>query len=148
MARRFTFVTLLPRKALLAIAVVVDVALQVERGRISAETLAMHHGLGPRYLEPMLRSLVHGGILKGTRGPLGGYELARNRNRNRVTLSDILRAVDIGDGEEKPKSETVTKIVLPVLSIAERAFEQTLNQIKLDDLIRKAKAVEMDWVEI
>jgi Rrf2 family iron-sulfur cluster assembly transcriptional regulator len=144
MARRFTFVTLLPRKALLAIAVVVDVALQVERRPTSAKTLAVRHGLGPRRLEPMLRSLVHGGILKGTRGPHGGYELARKR----VTLSDILRAVDFGDGEEKPKSETVTKIVLPVLSIAERAFEQTLNQIKLDDLIRKAKAVEMDRVEI
>jgi Rrf2 family protein len=139
-------VALLPRRALLAIAVVVDVALHKERERISAETLAMRHGLGPRYLEPMLRSLVHGGILKGTRGPRGGYELAHNRNA--VTLRDILRAVDIGDPEEKPKSEIVAKIVLPVLSLAEHAFGQTLNQIKLDDLIRKAKDVEVDRVEI
>jgi Rrf2 family protein len=127
-------------KALLAIALVVDVALQVERGRISAETLAMRHGMAPRSLEPMLRSLVHGGILKGTRGPHGGYELRRDQSV--VTLSDILRAVDIGDPEEKPKSEIVAKIVLPVLSIAEQAFGQTLNQIKLDDLVRNAKAVK------
>jgi Rrf2 family transcriptional regulator, iron-sulfur cluster assembly transcription factor len=99
-----------------------------------------------RSLEPMLRSLVHEGILKGTRGPHGGYELGRDPNS--VTLSDILRAVDIGDPEETPKSEIAAKIVLPVLSLAEHAFEQTLDQIKLDDLIRKAKAVEMDRVEI
>jgi Rrf2 family iron-sulfur cluster assembly transcriptional regulator len=139
-------VTLLSHKALLAIAAVIDVALQKEWRLISAKALASRQGAVSRSLEPMLRSLVHEGILKGTRGPHGGYELGRDPNS--VTLSDILRAVDIGDPEETPKSEIVAKIVLPVLSLAEHAFEQTLDQIKLDDLIRKAKAVEMDRVEI
>jgi Rrf2 family transcriptional regulator, iron-sulfur cluster assembly transcription factor len=137
-----TFVRLLPRKALLAIAVVVDVALQMERRPISAKTLAMGHGLGPRHLETMLRSLVHDRILKGVRGPHGGYEFARDRNA--VTLSDILRALGIGDPEDKPKSETVTTIVLPALSLAQHAFEQTLNEINLDELVRYAKSVDMD----
>src|ERR1700721_872059 len=94
----FTFVTLLSRKALLAIAVVVDVALQVERRRISAKTLAMRHGLQPRHLESTLRSLVHEGTLKSIRGPQGGYELARDRSA--VTLSEILRAIGVGDPQE------------------------------------------------
>jgi Rrf2 family protein len=105
----------------------------------------MRHGVAARFLESMLQSLAHDGILKSIRGPRGGYELGRDRNA--VTLSDILRAIGIGDMEEEnPQSETVTKIVLPVLSFAEHAFEQTLSKINLDDLVRYAKAVETDRV--
>ena len=35
--------------------------------------------LPPRHLEPVLQALVRHGILKGIRGPRGGYELARER---------------------------------------------------------------------
>jgi Rrf2 family transcriptional regulator, iron-sulfur cluster assembly transcription factor len=135
-------VTLLSHKALLAIAAVVDVALQMESRPISAKSLALRHGLGPRQLEPMLRSLAHENILKGTRGPHGGYELARDRSA--VTLSDILGALDVGDPEDQPKSETVTTIVLPVLSLAEQTFAKALSQITVDDLVRYAKAAEME----
>jgi hypothetical protein len=62
----FSFVTLLPHKTLLAVAVVVDVALQVERRRVSADTLASRHGLGPRYLEPMLLVALHSRLLFGS----------------------------------------------------------------------------------
>ena len=73
--------SLLPRKGLLAIAAVVDVALQTDGRPISAKTLAARHGLPPRHLESVLQSLVRDGILKGIRGPRGGYELARERQR-------------------------------------------------------------------
>ena len=82
--------TILPHKGLLAIAVVVDVALQTDRRPISAKTLATRHGLRPRHLESALQSLVRDGILKGIRGPNGGYQLARDRRG--VTANDILRA--------------------------------------------------------
>jgi Rrf2 family transcriptional regulator, iron-sulfur cluster assembly transcription factor len=60
--------TMLPRKGLLAIAVVVDVASHTDGRPIAAKTLAMRHGLPPRHLELVLQSLVRGGILKGIRG--------------------------------------------------------------------------------
>jgi Rrf2 family transcriptional regulator, iron-sulfur cluster assembly transcription factor len=56
----------LPRKGLLAIAVVVDLALQTEGQLISAKTLAVRHGLPPRHLEPLLQSLVHNGASKAS----------------------------------------------------------------------------------
>ena len=115
--------TLLPRKGLLAIAVVVDLALQTEGQLISAKTLAIRHGLPPRHLESLLQSLVHNGVLKGVRGPHGGYELVRDQKG--VTVNDILHAAGTIDDEEKElKSEIVTKVVLPVLSAAEQAFGQ------------------------
>jgi DNA-binding IscR family transcriptional regulator len=48
---------ILSQKGLLAIAVVVDVALQKD-GRISSEMLATRHGLPARHLESMLQKDV------------------------------------------------------------------------------------------
>jgi Rrf2 family iron-sulfur cluster assembly transcriptional regulator len=77
----------------------------------------MRHGLPRRYLESVLQSLVRDGILKGIRGPHGGYELARERRG--VTADDILRAAGTVDtGEEEPNSELVATVVLPILSAA------------------------------
>ena len=93
----------LPRKGLLAIAVVVDLALQTEGQLISAKTLAVRHGLPPRHLEPLLQSLVHNGVLKGVRGPHGGYELVRDQKG--VTVNDILHAAGTIDEEEEEKTK-------------------------------------------
>lgn len=129
---------LLPRKGLLAIAAVVDVASQTTGRPISGKTLAARQGLPPRHLESLLQSLVRNRLLKGVRGPNGGYELACERNG--VTVNDILRAAGIGD-EEELKSEIVTKVVLPVLSPAEQALGQALNQISLNDIVRYAESM-------
>jgi Rrf2 family transcriptional regulator, iron-sulfur cluster assembly transcription factor len=130
--------TLLPRKGLLAIAAVVDVALQRNGRPISAKTLARRHGLPPRHLESVLQSLVHDGILKGIRGPHGGYELARERRG--VTANDILRAAGtVHEPGMEPTSELVAKVVLPILSAAEHEFGQALSRINLDDMARHAE---------
>ena len=57
---------------------------------VSAKALAARHGLPPRHLEPVLQALVHEGILRGIRGPRGGYELGREQRR--ITAAEILRA--------------------------------------------------------
>jgi Rrf2 family transcriptional regulator, iron-sulfur cluster assembly transcription factor len=128
--------TVFPRKGLLAIAVVIDVALQKDGRPISAKTLAKRHGLPPRHLELVLQSLVCEGILKGIRGPHGGYELARERGG--ITANDILRAATVDAAEEESNSELVAKVVLPVLSAAEQEFGQALSRISLDDMVHRA----------
>ena len=136
--------TILPRKGLLAIAVVVDVALQTDGRPISAKTLATRHGLRPRHLESVLQSLVRDGILKGIRGPHGGYELARERRG--VTANDILRAGDVHQAREEPNSELVVKVVLPLLSDAEQEFEQALSRISVDDIVQHAALMATERV--
>jgi Rrf2 family transcriptional regulator, iron-sulfur cluster assembly transcription factor len=129
----FPLMPLLPYKGLLAIATVVDVALQTEGRPISAKTLARRHCLPPRHLELVLQSLVRSGILKGIRGPHGGYELARDRHG--VTASDILCAASTV--HEKANSELVAKVVLPFLSVAEQQFGNALSRISLDELLQR-----------
>jgi Rrf2 family transcriptional regulator, iron-sulfur cluster assembly transcription factor len=132
---------LLPRKGVLAIAAVVDVALQAQGHPISAKTLAARHGLPSRHLEPVLQALVREGILKGIRGPRGGYELARDMHL--VTASDILRAAgSVEEPDETPtRSALLDKVILPALAQAEMEFGTALNRINLEDMTRGAQSL-------
>jgi Rrf2 family protein len=109
---------------------------------ISAKTLATRHGLPPRHLEPVLQALVRCGILRGIRGPRGGYELARDRRR--VTANDILRAAGTVEESEQPQqqgSDLLIKIVLPAMANAEYEFGVALSRINLEDMAREAQAI-------
>ena len=132
---------LLPRKGVLAIAAVIDVAIEAT-GPVSAKSLAARHGLPPRHLEPVLQALVRCGILKGIRGPRGGYELARDRRR--VTANDILRAAGTVDEADETHngSDLLTRIVLPAMASAEQEFGIALSRINLEDLVRDAQVLK------
>lgn len=132
---------LLSRKGILAIAAVIDVALNAQGRPISAKTLAARHELPPRHLESVLQALVRDGILKGIRGPRGGYELGRESKH--VTANDILRAAgSVEEVNEQPaNSELLDKVVLPALSAAEQEFGVVLSRINLEDMVRSAEAL-------
>jgi len=133
--------SVLPRKALLAIAAVVEVALQAPQRPIAAKSLAFRHGLPPRHLETVLQALVREGILRGIRGPRGGYELARARQQ--VSASDILRASGTAEAAVNGSaSELMVKVVMPALSAAENEFAQALSRISLDELALLAESTD------
>lgn len=130
---------LLPRKGLLAITAVIDIALHGRGQPVSAKALAARHGLPSRHLEPVLQALVRFGILNGVRGPRGGYELARERRR--TTADDILRAAGTIEDAANPTigSALLNAVVAPAVAQAERAFSAALSRISLEDLVRKAE---------
>lgn len=132
--------SLLPRKGILAIAAVLDIALN-SRGRpVAAKALADRHRLPPRHLEPVLQALVREGILRGVRGPRGGYELARHEND--IAADDILNAADSADeGQEPPLngSALLTGVVVPALERAEKTFSSALSRITVADLVKQAE---------
>jgi len=131
---------LLPRKSILAITAVIDIALNARSRPVAAKALATRHSLPPRHLEPVLQALVRHGILKGVRGPRGGYELARERSR--ITADDIMRAagtVDELNGMPFADSLLLSKVVMPALGQAEHAFSQALARINVEDLMQSAE---------
>lgn len=131
---------LLSRKGVLAVAAVIDVALNSNNRPVSAKALAIRHGLPPRHLEPVLQALVHVGILKGVRGPRGGYELGRKPRD--ITANEILRAagtVDDHDDADLPGSPLVGEVVLPAVAQAERAFASALEKISVEELVQSAQ---------
>jgi Rrf2 family transcriptional regulator, iron-sulfur cluster assembly transcription factor len=133
---------LLPRKGVLAITAVIDIALNARGHPVAAKALATRHRLPPRHLEPVLQALVRQGILKGIRGPRGGYELAREQRR--ITADDILRAagtVDEIDGVALAGSLLLNKVVMPALGAAEDAFSAALARINVEDLADSAQGL-------
>ena len=133
---------LLPRKSILAIAAVIDIAIYAQGQPVAAKELATRHRLSPRYLEPVLQALVHHGILKGVRGPRGGYELAREQHR--ISADDIVRATGtVGDSGELARGESnlLDRVVIPALALAEQSFSVTLSRISVEDLVRSVEAL-------
>jgi Rrf2 family protein len=134
---------LVSRKGILAIAAVIDVAINARGRPVSAKALAARHKLPPRHLEPVLQALVREGILKGIRGPHGGYELARENKR--ITAEEILRAassVEEADQPPLPGSVLVNDVVRPTLAEAERAFSLALGRINVEDMTRRAQTLK------
>jgi Rrf2 family protein len=129
---------LVSRKGLLAIAAVIDVSIHAGKRPVSAKALAARHKLPPRHLEPVLQSLVRDGILKGIRGPHGGYEVARDPTK--INAEDILRSAGRADEAEDPPpdSRIVAGVVQPALAGAERRFSAALREITLADMARQA----------
>jgi Rrf2 family iron-sulfur cluster assembly transcriptional regulator len=133
---------LLSRKSILAILAVIDVGLHSRSAPVSAKALATRHGLPPRHLEPVLQALVHDGILKGMRGPRGGYALARDERD--ITADQILRAAGAAADDEPydlPRSGLVAQVILPALAEAELSFTEALSHIDLAALIHQAERV-------
>lgn len=136
---------LLSRRSLLAVAAVVDVALHARPAPVAAKALAARHKLPPRHLETLLQALVRASILKGVRGPRGGYELARERRR--ITAGQIVRAVMSEMEEEShipaPKSALVDCVVGPLIEEAGVGFLKMLDAISVDELCRRAEARDL-----
>ena len=131
---------MLTRHSLLAIAAVVDVALHARPAPVAAKALATRLDLPPRHLETLLQALVRANILKGVRGPRGGYELARERRR--ISAGDIVRAVL---QEEEPAGSKgapamVRDVISPLVETAVGAFLAELDEIRVDAMCTKALA--------
>jgi Rrf2 family transcriptional regulator, iron-sulfur cluster assembly transcription factor len=131
---------LLSRRCMLAIAAVVDVALHARPTPVAAKSLAARHKLPPRHLETLLQGLVHANILKGVRGPRGGYELARERRK--ITAGEIVRTAlamsaadqnEIGSG-----SKLLEKVIEPSVGKAGDTFLANLDAITVDQMCNDA----------
>jgi Rrf2 family protein len=131
---------LLPRKGILAIAAVIDIALNARGRPVAAKALATRHSLPPRHLEPVLQALVRHGILKGVRGPRGGYELARTPAE--LTIGDVVRAIEgptaLG-GSELRGHGTSKDVLRDALSDLSRSIESCLDEVTLADLCTRAE---------
>jgi Rrf2 family transcriptional regulator, iron-sulfur cluster assembly transcription factor len=133
--------SLLPRRSILAIAAVIDIAVHGRGRPVTAKALAQRYGLPARHLEPVLQALVRNGILRGIRGPRGGYELGRERSR--ITAEQIVRAAGASEeinGFSFVMSSVVSSVVMPALGRAEHALSDALAGITLEELTRSAEA--------
>lgn len=131
-------------KQIAAIDAVVDIALHGGGGPVQSSEITTRQGIPRRYLEPVLQRLGRAGILVGIRGPAGGYRLARERRR--ITLSDLLRAME-GDGTGRAtaadaRHSPVQTVVGQALEEVEAEFLARLDAITVEVLCWRAQGEE------
>ena len=129
------------RRSVLAVPAVVDVALHSRSAPVAAKALTQRHKLPPRHLELLLQGLVHAKILKGVRGPGGGYELARERRR--LTVGEIVRAtmsLSTADPEDLgANSVLIERTVDPAVRRASETFLDDLDAITVEQMCDTAE---------
>jgi Rrf2 family iron-sulfur cluster assembly transcriptional regulator len=131
----------LSRKTMLALEAVLDVAYNARPDPVQSKDITVRQGIPQRYLEQVMQQLVHHGVLKGVRGPKGGYTLARERRR--ITVGDVVRVVDQldaeADNEPISKAELGDKVVAPLWAETQEVILTRLDQVTMEDLCRRAR---------
>jgi Rrf2 family transcriptional regulator, iron-sulfur cluster assembly transcription factor len=132
---------LLSRRSVLAIAAVVDVALHSRSAPVRSMALAARHKLPLRHLELLLQGLVHAKILRGVRGPRGGYELARERRR--ITVGEIVRtamSLSTADPEDRrANSILLERVIDPAVRNAGETFLANFDSITVEQMCETAE---------
>ncbi|MFT4792950.1 MAG: Rrf2 family protein [Paracoccaceae bacterium] len=129
----------LSRKTVLALEAVLDVAYNARPNPVQARDITERQGIPQRYLEQVMQQLVRAGVLKGVRGPRGGYTLARERRR--VTVGDVVRVVSAleAEGEDCPAGGALADMVIgPLWDDMQAGLLASLDAITMEDLCREA----------
>ena len=124
-------------KLFYAVEAVLYIAYNASHGTISSRDIAAKQGLPPRYLEQLMQRLVRAGILRGIRGPKGGYVLAKERRR--ISVADICAALEEEESMNEYAGTPLGKeVVQPVWNHAHQALMNHLKQVNLAELCEEA----------
>jgi Rrf2 family protein len=124
-----------------AIEAVVDIAYHAADTPVQSKDIATRQDIPRRYLEQVLQQLVREGVLRGVRGPRGGYRLARERRR--VTLGQITRIVAAMENTSDPVesstgSQLGREVLRPIWQELQDEAIAKLEEISIEDLCRRA----------
>ncbi len=127
-------------RAITALLIVTDIAFYSSHNNtVSASDISSRTKLPKRSIEPILQLLSRASILESTRGPRGGYHLARPKRF--LTIADIINAISV---EEKDKYEDFTfplyqQIIKPLWSSIDQKVMKDVSKITLQELVKKAE---------
>lgn len=136
----------LSRKTQLALEAVIDIAFNARPEPVQAKEITSRQGVPQRYLEQVMQQLVRAGILKGVRGPRGGYRLAKERRR--ITVGEVVRvaeSIDDGDNDgPDARSDLGARIVTPLIQSLQDEVMTRLDAISIEDLCQRARSAGVD----
>lgn len=125
------------RKTLMALEAVLDIAYNARPDPVQSRDVTARLGVPQRYLEQVMQNLVRAGVLKGVRGPKGGYTLARERRR--ISVAEIIRVVDAGEPDEEMSASPLGRLIAqPLWRDAQEDVLAKLEKVTMEDLCREA----------
>lgn len=128
----------LPRRSVVAIEAMVHVALMGVGRTIPTSEISEAIDVPKRGLEPILQQLARAGLLASTRGPQGGYGLARERTK--ISAADIVEAaLDTETAATDERASRYGKALAKFEEKAERHLRAALGEYSLEDLCNDAR---------
>lgn len=82
----------LTTKGRYAVTAMLDLALHFEQGAVTLAQIASRQGISLSYLEQLFARLRRQGLVESTRGPGGGYTLARDPEK--ISVAEIVHAIN------------------------------------------------------
>lgn len=136
----------LTTKGRYAVTAMLDLALHQGQRPVTLQDIAVNQQISLSYLEQLFSRLRQSGLVRGTRGPGGGYRLAQDGSK--VSIAEIISAVDEkadmtrcgGKSDCQKGEECLTHELWTELS--EKIYE-FLDDITLADLIQRPRVREL-----
>ena len=136
----------LSRKTMLALEAVIDIAFNARPEPVQAKEITARQGVPQRYLEQVMQQLVRAGVLKGVRGPKGGYRLAKERRR--ISVGDVVRVAESMDDDESESAEAQSdlgaRVVMPLVHTLQDEVMKRLDAISIEELCQRARSIGVD----
>jgi Rrf2 family protein len=124
-------------RTMAAVSVMLDVAFHAGRRQVvCGAEIAERLGLPRRGMEPLLQTLSRTGLLDSTRGPRGGYRLARPARD--ISLADIVEAVSADELQALLSGRLHAVVVETLWGELDDAAGEVLRALTLDDLLHRA----------
>src|SRR5262249_2667611 len=131
-----------------ALEAVLYIALNSGKGAVSGKSICAYQNVMPRHLEPVMQALVKEGILKGTKGPRGGYTLAKEKRKTtaREIFAAIVKTQENQGGTTQLRRDISEKIDQGIMS----AILGHLSNTTIEDLCKQmeTKAAEKPEFDI
>lgn len=135
-----------------AVIAMLDIALHDKIGPVTLSDISQCQGISLSYLEQLFSKLRKGKLVKGVRGPGGGYRLAIPSDQ--ISIADIIDAVDEkmdltkcgGKGNCNDGKKCLTHHLWHGLTVKLNEFlsgitlDQYVNRPELADLVKKQDA--------
>lgn len=130
----------LSKKGRYAVTAIMDLVLKAPYGPTTLNNISVSQEISMSYMEQLFARLRRCGLVKGTRGPGGGYRLARAPSE--ITIAEILEAVDDGsEGLTSPAKQVNDLSHMLWDELSDRVFE-FLKGITIQDLLESSSLAE------
>jgi Rrf2 family iron-sulfur cluster assembly transcriptional regulator len=126
----------LSTKSRYAISALIEIAMQDEHGPVPLSDLATNHRISLSYAEQLFAALRRRELVRGTRGPGGGFRLTRAPEE--ITIAEIARAVYDGDDNMGTRGEAQTStshMASYLWRMLDRRIDDFLNDLTLADAL-------------
>ena len=126
------------KRIIYAIEAVLDISLNAGVNPVQNVAIARRQGIPKRYLEQTLQILVKNNILVASRGPRGGYRLAKERRK--IKILDIIKSVSKEKEINDLYKSNISKIIIqPMINKFLKDSMVYLDKISVEDIFNQYK---------